>query len=264
MSERTKVAPTEAIVESNISRVIPCKRLDVGDPLKWLAFALNDFKSAPLISLSFGIIFAIIPMFISYLVVQTGFHFVAMPALTCFIMLGPVLAASLYDVSWELEKGHKPSFLHSLKAIKRNAVNEWAFAFLLLFLMIFWLRVAALIHALYPPHIGENYEQLLPFLTLGTIVGATLTSVVFMLSAFTQPILMERKVDLMTAILSSVNAVWQNKATMFIWALIILTTVAIGFLTAFVGFVVLMPLIGYATWHSYIDTIEIKRERKYK
>ncbi len=264
MSQRAKIVPTETIVDSKISRVIACKRLDIGDPLKWLAFALNDFRSAPLLSLSFGLIFAAIPLFITFLVAQTGFHFVAMPALICFILLGPVLAASLYDISWELEKGHKPSLLHSLKAIKRNAVNEWAFAVLLLLLMIFWLRVASVIHALYPSNMGSNYEALVPFLTLGTIAGAGITSLVFMLSAFTQPILMERKVDLMTALLTSVNAVWQNKTTMGIWALIILTTVAIGFLTAFIGFIFLMPLIGYATWHSYIDTIEIKRERKYQ
>jgi uncharacterized membrane protein len=51
---------------------------------------------------------------------------------------------------------------------------------------------------------------------------------------------------------------------MLIWGAIIFTTVAIGFITGFVGFIVLMPIIGYASWHAYIDAIEIKRERKYE
>lgn len=87
---------------------------------------------------------------------------------------------------------------------------------------------------------------------------------VFFISAFTQPILMERRVDLATAVLSSMNAVWVNKLPMAIWALMILTAVGIGFVTYFFAFLILMPLIGYATWHAYIDTIEIKRERTYE
>ena len=83
------------------------------------------------------------------------------------------------------------------------------------------------------------------------------------ITAFTQPILMERKVDLATAVLTSVNAVWLNKVPMLIWGAIIFSAVAIGFVTGFVGFIILMPLIGYASWHAYIDAIETKRERKY-
>jgi len=76
--------------------------------------------------------------------------------------------------------------------------------------------------------------------------------------------LMERKVDLATAVLTSVNAVWLNKVPMLIWGAIIFTTVAIGYITGFIGFIVLMPIIGYASWHAYIDAIETKRERKYE
>ena len=116
----------------------------------------------------------------------------------------------------------------------------------------------------YPRVLSVNLQELLPFLALGTIVGAIFTGIVFLLSAFTQPILMERRVDLATAVLTSVNAVWLNKAPMFDWGMIIFTAVVLGFLTGFIGFVFLMPLIGYATWHGYIDTIETKIERKYE
>ena len=74
---------------------------------------------------------------------------------------------------------------------------------------------------------------------------------------------MERQVDLATAVLTSLNAVWLNKLPMFIWAAIIFTTVAIGFVTGFIGFIILMPIIGYASWHAYIDCIQTKRERTY-
>jgi uncharacterized membrane protein len=233
------------------------------DPFKWLVLGLRDALKAPVLTLFFGLIFAAIPLFITYLVQLTGWHLVIMPAMVCFMLIGPFLAAGLYDVSWELEKKHKPSLLHSVKAIRRNAINEWGLGILLMVLMIFWLRVASLIHALYPPYLDENFENLLPFLAVGSVVGAGFTLLVFFLSAFTQPILMERKVDLATAVLTSMNVVWTNKLPMLLWAGIIFLSVLIGFATWFVGFVLLMPIIGYATWHGYIDSIEIKRERKF-
>ena len=264
MSESFKEEQHNAIIDSGIARVIPCKKLEARDPFKWLALGLKDLSRAPILTLFYGIIFAAIPWFITYLVQLTGWHLVIMPAIVCFMLIGPFLAAGLYDLSWELEKGHKPSIWHSIKAIQRNAVNEWGFGILLLVLMIFWLRVASLIHALYPPYLEENLSNLLPFLALGTVVGAGFTLLVFFLSAFTQPILMERRVDLATAVLTSMNAVWSNKVPMMIWAGIIAFSVAIGFITYFVSFVFLMPLIGYATWHGYIDCIEIKRERHFE
>ena len=135
---------------------------------------------------------------------------------------------------------------------------------LLTVLMIFWMRIASILHAFYPPHPGENYENLIPFLVVGTLVGAFFATVVFSISVFTQPILMERKVNIMTAILTSLNTVWLNKGPMLVWASIIFFSVLFGFFTAFFGFIILMPLLGYATWHGYIDVIETKIERKYE
>lgn len=263
MSHHFKETPENAITQSGIARVIPCKELDIGDPIKWLSLGLSDLLRNPGITVFYGVLFAVIPWFISYLVALTGWHLVILPSIVCFMLIGPFLAAGLYDVSWEIEKGHKASLSHSLRAIKRNAVNEWGFGILLMVLMIFWLRVASIIHALYPAHQIESLESLMPFLLLGTGVGAVFTIGMFFISAFTQPILMERKVDLATAVLTSINAVWVNKVPMFIWAGIIFSLVAIGFVTGFLGFIVLMPLLGYASWHGYIDTIQTKRERSY-
>lgn len=264
MSQHFKQAPHNAITESRIARVIPCKQLSLADPLRWLKLGYQDVRKAPVLTLIFGIIFAAIPWFITYLVRMSGWHLVILPAIVCFMLIGPFLAAGLYDVSWQLGKGHKPSLWHCIKAIKRNAVNEWGFVILLVVLMIFWLRIASVIHVLYPPYLDDDFQNILPFLALGTVVGAGFTLLVFFLSAFTQPILMERKVDLATAVLTSMNAVWSNKIPMLFWALIILVSVLLGFATGFIGFVILMPIIGYATWHGYLDSIAIKRTRLYQ
>lgn len=270
MSEKVDQAPQNpqaednAITASGIARVIPCAELDKFDCFKWIRLGIADFKRAKTISLFYGLIFTLIPIGISFLVASSGWYLVIFPAMICFMLLGPYLAAGLYDVSWQFEKQHKPSLRHSLKAMSRNAVNEWAFGIVLMVLMIFWLRVASIIHALYPPYLELTFENLWPFLTLGTIVGAGFATLVFFISAFTQPILLERKVDLATAVLTSMNAVWRNRLPMFVWACVIMFCVFLGFITFFVTFLVIMPVLGYATWHGYIQTIETKRKRTYE
>lgn len=253
-----------AIVNSGIARVIPAAKLNKFSCFRWIALGINDFKRAKTISLVYGLIFTLIPLGIAALVESSGFYLVIFPAMICFMLLGPYLAAGLYDVSWQFEKKHKPSLRHSLKAMSRNAVNEWAFGIMLMVLMIFWLRVASLIHALYPSYLEPTFSNVWPFLILGTGVGAGFSLIVFCISAFTQPILLERKVDLATAVLTSMNAVWTNRLPMFVWGSLIVFCVFLGFVTFFVAFLVIMPILGYATWHGYIETIETKRERKFE
>jgi uncharacterized membrane protein len=262
MSQQFDEMPETAINNSGIARVIPCKKLEVFDCIKWITLAINDFKRAPVISLGYGAIFTLIPWLIFYLIDATGWYMIIFPAMVCFMLLGPFLAAGLYDVAWQFEKDHKPSFRHSMRAMSRNAVNEWGFALLLMVLMIFWLRIASLIHAFYP--VEDTLMNLIPFLVVGTLIGAGLTVIVFFITAFTQPILLERRVDLATAVLTSMNAVWLNKRAMFFWASIIVFCVFLGFVTFFFAFLVIMPILGYASWHGYIDTIEVKRERNYE
>jgi len=262
-SNNVNEAEENAITSSGIARVIPAASLDKFACFKWIALAINDFKRAKVISMTYGLIFTLISLGIANLVYASDWYLVIFPAMICFMLLGPYLAAGLYDVSWQFEKKHKPSFRHSLKAMSRNAVNEWGFGILLMVLMIFWLRVASLIHALFPPYLEPTFFNLWPFFTIGTIVGIGFSLLVFLMSAFTQPILLERKVDLATAVLTSMNAVWRNRMPMFVWGCVIVFSVFLGFVTFFAAFIVIMPLLGYATWHGYIETIETKRERKY-
>lgn len=231
---------------------------------RWLQLAINDFIRAPLISLAYGIIFSIVPVALFYFVFTTENHLVILPATIAFALVGPAFAAGLYDVAWELEKGHKPTLGHTLKSMFRNPAGEWGFAILLMIIMVAWTRIAALLHALYPTMAEPTLEQLLPFLTLGTIVGAVLAALVFTISVFTPQIMLERRVDLMTAVATSAKAVNKNAGAMFVWALVIIAFIALGLATMGYGFVVIMPLLSYASWHGYIAVIKTKRERKYE
>lgn len=258
---RVDIAPN-VIADHTMGRVIPCKQLEFSAPLRWLQLAVLDFIRAPGQSLLYGLLFAIPCWLIGSLVLSTGNPMYILPMLVAFVMIGPLLAVGLYDISWQLERNHKPTLMHSLRAMWRNPTPQWGMAVMLVLFMVLWLRVASMIYAIYPD-MTDSWQAFAPFLTIGTLTGAFFTATVFALSAFSLPILVERKVDIMTALVTSINAVLANKWVMLLWAAVIFLMVAIGFATAFFGMIILMPLVGYATWHGYIETITTVRARQY-
>lgn len=243
---------------------IESHKIGVFEPYRWILLAFNDFYKAPILSLTFGAVFSLIPAAILYFAYATGNWMYLLPAAMAFSLIGPAFAAGLYDIAWELEKGHTPTFRHSLKSLWRNPVGEWGFAVILLILMLAWMRLAGLIYALYPAHASPSLSELSAFLMLGTLVGAVMASIGFAISAFTPQILLERKVDVMTAVISSVQAVRNNVASMLFWAACVFGLVLVGFLFQAIAFVVIMPILSYASWHGYIAVIKTKRERKFE
>lgn len=255
---------TNKLKTKEFSRVIDANVISPYAPFHWLNLAFKDLMNAPLIALSYGLLFSIMPISICLLVLSTGNHLLILPATVGFALIGPAFATGLYDVAWELEKGHKPTFAHSFKSMFRNPVGEWGFALLLVVIMMAWMRIASLIHVLYPDQANPSIEQLVSFLSMGIIAGALISAVVFTVSAFTPQIMVERRVDIMTAVISSVSAVNKNAFAMFIWSLIILALVGVSVLTLGVGFIITMPLLAFGSWHAYIAVIKTKRQRSYE
>jgi len=94
------------------------------------------------------------------------------------------------------------------------------------------------------------------FLGVGSAIGSVFSAIVFCVSAFSLPMIIDRKADMVTAVVTSFNAVLRNKPAMFVWVLLIVAAVGIGIATAFIGLAVALPLIGHATWHAYQETID--------
>ncbi|MEW6996484.1 DUF2189 domain-containing protein [Colwelliaceae bacterium BS250] len=255
---------SKVIKSREFCRVIDSNIVTAFAPFHWLNLAIKDFINAPLIAMTYGIVFSIIPISIFLLVISTQNHLLIFPVIIAFAIVGPAFATGLYDVAWQLEKGHKPTFKHSLKSMFRNPVGEWGFALLLVIIMIAWMRVAALVHVLYPSTADPTLEQLISFLSLGIAAGGIIAAVVFTLSAFTPQIMVERRVDIMTAIMTSIKAVNKNIFTMFVWSAIIVTLIALSILTLGFGFIFTMPILAFASWHAYIAVIKTKRHRDYE
>ena len=141
-------------------------------------------------------------------------------------------------------------------AFKRYIGNELIFALVLLVIFLVWARAGSAISIFFPIESDYELSDLVSYLSVGTFVGAIFTAITFSASAFSLPMIMHRDVDTITAVITSINAVLRNKLPMFVWMTMIVIGLFIGLATAFVGLVFILPLIGFAAWHGYLDTID--------
>lgn len=235
--------------------VAPCNKLKLNAPFRWLAKGWLDIKKAPQQSLTYGLIIVGLSYAISLIVWFYGGLGLLASVVSGFLFLGPVLAIGLYSISCQIQAGMSPKLGYCLREGKRHLGNELIFAVILSVIFLVWARAASMTHILYPEVSNAAWTQFVPFLAVGTFEGAVFSAIIFCFSAFSLPMIMDRKVDVVTAVITSINAVLRNKAVLLLWACIIVSIVAIGFATAFIGFIVLMPLVGHATWHAYQETI---------
>jgi uncharacterized membrane protein len=248
--------PGDPIEEKALPFVAPCRKLTLAAPLGWIKLGWQDVKRAPAQSLAYGILMVLVSYLLSFLAYELGSYILLLSLLSGFVFIGPALAMGMYDISCQLARGRVPSFGHCLLTSKRNLGNEMVFSVILLIVFLVWARAASTLHIFFPAESDARWTEFLVFLGVGSAVGSIFAAIVFSTSAFALPMIMDRRVDVITAVVTSVNAVLSNKGPMLVWAAIILLFVALGFATAFIGLAVLLPLIGHATWHAYREAID--------
>ena len=129
-------------------------------------------------------------------------------------------------------------------------------ALVLRVVFLIWARAGSMVHVFFPMEADPELADLATYLGIGSAVGAIFAAITFAASAFSLPMLLHRDVDAVTAVVTSINAVLRNKPAMLVWVLCIVGLLALGVATAFLGFIVVIPLLGYATWHGYLRTID--------
>ena len=236
--------------------VAPCRELPLKRPLKWLKRGWRDFRHAPGISMLYGGFVVLLCYVIALFTLQLGGYILLLSIMSGFVFIGPALAIGLYSISCQLQYGLTPRIAYCLREGRRHLADVMIFSVILLVIFLLWARAASMVHVFFPIEAHPGLADLAVFLAIGSLVGSIFATLVFCASAFSLPMMLDRKVDTITAVLTSVNAVLRNKAPMALWASLIVLALAIGFATAFLGFVILMPVLGYATWHGYLDTIE--------
>jgi len=236
--------------------VAPCRRLAPGAPLGWIRLGWQDLRSAPRQSLTYGLVIAALSWMVTAVGLRMGSYWAVLVLLSGFVFVAPVLALGLYSISRQLGAGLKPSLRKCFREQRRGLGTAMVFALALLVVFLVWARAGSMLHVFFPVEAQPDWRQLAKFLAIGSAVGSVFALVTFAFSAFSLPMICDRDMDAITAVVTSVNAVLRNKPAMAVWVLLIVGLTAVGFATALLGLAVTIPLLGHATWHGYRETID--------
>lgn len=247
------------------SQALPgVRQVDMHAPSRWLEAGWQDIRRNPLPSLAYGLLFALGGDLIILALLQHP-HLVAL-SISAFFFVAPLLAAGLYALSRAGETGEKPMFLDSLHVFRRNTQSLALFGLLLALIAMLWERFSAVAFALlgasdasgasiFLNELLFSGEHLVFSLTWFGL-GALLATFVFALSVVSVPMMVDRDCDPATAMACSLRAVLVNPAPLALWAVLIVILTLTGFATLLFGLIVLMPMLGHASWHAYRDLVE--------
>ena len=250
---------------SNPAGVFPFEErinsISSADPWLWLAAGWRDLCAAPQYSLLIGALFAGLGLAVTAGLYYLGVPYLIWPMTAGFILIAPVFCTAFYAISRALEEGRKPALIDALMVWRKNTVGVLGAGTALVFFMLVWIRVAALIYAVNFPHTSLSVRQIaldtlftldgLIFITVGTGIGGILAVFAFLVSAVSLQVIIDGKAGFIPAIIISVLAVFRNAVPMMVWAGIIVLFMVAGFAVAYVGLVIALPLIGHASWHAY-------------
>ena len=215
---------------------------------------------APQQSLVYGLSVALLIGVVCVLAWFHGSQWIMFAMLGGFVFLAPLTCIGLYAISAQIERGQPPLLARSLRAaFRRHFGNEMIFALVLLVIFLLWARSAVMVTVFFPTEGDVTVREWINYLGFGSLIGAVFAAVTFSASAFSLPMLMHRDVDSITAIVTSINAVLRNKFAMLVWLTIVVVLLLVGVATAFVGLTFIIPIIGYAAWHGYLETIDAEQ-----
>jgi uncharacterized membrane protein len=228
----------------------------------WLAAGWRDLWRNPLPSLAYGFLVLLISIAIIWGLFALQLDYILFPAIAGFMLVGPLVAIGLYQKSRDIAEKRPVSLARMIFVRAASGAQVWYTGAILCLWMLVWMRAAVIIYALFfglrPfPGFHDIVHMLIStpegwgMLIVGTVVGGLFAAFSFAISAFSMPMLLAEKTDTFTAMGTSISLVWNNPAVMLMWGAIVFALVLFSFATALLGLVVVFPLLGHATWHSY-------------
>ena len=216
--------------------VRPIKAADIAEAL---GQGLRDFQAMPLYGLAFGALYAGGGIVIVLCLTAFGMVYLAYPLAAGFALIGPFIAIGLYEVSRRREAGQQVTISGIWSAIRSRSEIGWM-AFVTLFVFVIWMYQVRLLIALLlglNASFGSLHEFItvvlttnegLLFLAIGNAVGAALSLILFSLTVVLFPLLLDREVDFVTAMVTSVRAVVAGPLPMIGWAALIVVLLIVS------------------------------------
>lgn len=232
-----------------------------------LRFALGqgwaDFRKAPGYGLFFGAIYACGGLLLIWWTFFRGVTWMAYPLVIGFALIGPFIATGLYEVSRRLQSGQVLGWKGVLLVIVEQHRRELGWmAFVMLFVFWIWMYQARTLVAVFFGSKGfASFDGFLTavfttdtgwwFLLTGHAIGAAISLVLFSLTVISCPLLLDRDVDFVTAMLTSIRTVAASPVVMLGWGIFVVVAVLLGTFPGFIGLLFVLPVLGHATWHLY-------------
>jgi uncharacterized membrane protein len=244
------------------------RRIGLADLKDALARGIDDFMAIPSHGVFLCLIYPIVGILLGSLTFGFGLISLLYPLVAGFALLGPFAAIGLYELSRQRERDLTPDLTRAFDVFHLSSTGAIAaLGLLLTTIFLLWLAVAQSIYVAnfgYAP-VGSIREFLRRVFTtpegwrliiLGNGIGFLFALVVLTISVVSFPLLLDRDVGAVEAVLTSCRAVRANLITMAIWGLIVAGALVLGSLPFLVGLAVVMPVLGHSTWHLYRKVVE--------
>ncbi len=251
---------TVAGAESASLRIDKIGMADLSDALKK---GYDDFVAMPSHAVFLGVVYPVIGLIIGRFISGQSLLPMLFPVMAGFALVGPFAATALYELSRRRELGVDASPSHILELLRSPAIGAILELGAMLLLVFFvWLVAArAIYHSTFndvmPASVEEFVRQIFTtpagwtLIVVGNGVGLLFAMAAFSLSVVSFPLIVDRHVSALKAVLTSLRAVGANPGAMIVWGLIIEGSLALGSLPFFVGLIVVLPVLGHASWHLY-------------
>ena len=224
----------------------------------------EDFRAVPRFGLFFGGVYALVgvALFVTLWVVDRPAWI--LPLAVAFPLVGPFVAVGLYEVSRRRETGEPLDWADVLGAVWRKRDSQIpSMAFVVLGGFLVWMWAASMLVIVFLGRLSayRDVDAILGsesgfwLVVLGTLVGGVIAFLLFAVTVVSLPMLVERDVDVVTAMVASFRAVMENLQPMLHWAWIVAGALFVAMLPLFLGLVVALPVLGHATWHLYRKVI---------
>lgn len=237
--------------------------IGLGAPFRWIRRGFADFRACARSSLFYGFCFTAMGLLTTFVFAHAYEYTSAVT--TGFFLVAPFFAMGLYELSRRRELGLPGVLLPTLTVWRRNMGNIALFAGVLTVVFLIWARASMVIFAMFytqeMPSLDGFLTQVLSlenidFLMVYLAVGAGFALFVFAVSVVSIPLMLDRNQDAITSMLASLRALMLNPLPLLVWAALIVMLTLIGFLSFHIGLVVMMPVVGHATWHAYRELVE--------